>query len=319
MPVTAYKSTDASAPQLDGSTNGTLVSVLDACLVNGYGAKAAAGWTKAFSGTNQAVYRMNAVSGAGHYLHVNDSSPNTSAVGREARARGWVTSTGLGTGTEAFPTVAQIADTAGPMIRKSVSADAVARAWRVYADDRTFYLFTKSGDFGNIGWNGYGFGEFFSLQGIADLYRTMLMGRIVSAGAGQALDSSENMDLFSAPATALAGHYTPRTWNNDLAGAVQFGKHGNSSHNASLMAGVNAFPNWDGSAMVSLIWATIGIGGQAQTLGRLRGLGHLLHLPSAVNDLDQVIVGAKTYELLKGAKGTSVYAVEISNTWETNT
>ena len=38
---TIYRSTDASAPVLTGEV-GKLVDLLDACLVNGYGAKSAA-------------------------------------------------------------------------------------------------------------------------------------------------------------------------------------------------------------------------------------------------------------------------------------
>ena len=56
MGVTVYRFDDAGAPTLSAAA-GALISVLDACLVNGYGAKPAAGWTKAFSGTNQAAYR----------------------------------------------------------------------------------------------------------------------------------------------------------------------------------------------------------------------------------------------------------------------
>ena len=50
MTVTVYRSTDASAPVLTGVA-GAMKAVLDACLVNGYGAKAAAGWSAPFSAT----------------------------------------------------------------------------------------------------------------------------------------------------------------------------------------------------------------------------------------------------------------------------
>lgn len=59
MGVTVYRFDDAGAPTLSAAA-GALISVLDACLVNGYGAKPAAGWTKAFSDTNQAAYRQGA-------------------------------------------------------------------------------------------------------------------------------------------------------------------------------------------------------------------------------------------------------------------
>ena len=40
MAVTIYTSDDAGAPVLDG-TNGSLINLLDKCLVTGYGSKAA--------------------------------------------------------------------------------------------------------------------------------------------------------------------------------------------------------------------------------------------------------------------------------------
>jgi hypothetical protein len=49
MTVTVYKSTDASAPVMCGQY-GKLVQLLDAILVNGYGAKASLGWSIAYNG-----------------------------------------------------------------------------------------------------------------------------------------------------------------------------------------------------------------------------------------------------------------------------
>ncbi|RRV29665.1 hypothetical protein EGJ23_01635 [Pseudomonas sp. o96-267] len=51
---TIYKSSDASAPAI---TSVGVLGVLQACLVDGYGAKAPAGWTLAYSGTGKAVYK----------------------------------------------------------------------------------------------------------------------------------------------------------------------------------------------------------------------------------------------------------------------
>lgn len=73
MTVTAYFSTDASAPTLTGTT-GSLVALLDAILVNGYGAKAAAGWSIAYTGTSKRDYKQGTGSN-GYYLDVDDSGP----------------------------------------------------------------------------------------------------------------------------------------------------------------------------------------------------------------------------------------------------
>ena len=61
MTVRIYKSTDSGAPTLTGQAF-SLISLLLACLVDGYGSKAAAGWTKPYTGTNLAsgnVLRFN--------------------------------------------------------------------------------------------------------------------------------------------------------------------------------------------------------------------------------------------------------------------
>src|SRR5262245_26448894 len=135
MAVTVYRSTDSSAPTLSG-TAGDLVNVLDKCLVAGYGSKTAAGWSKPFTGTNAAVFRMGG--GNQFYLDVNDNGPGA-GTGQEARVRGYETMTAVATGTGPFPTVAQLA--AGIIVRKSAALSGTTRAWVMVADDRSFYLF----------------------------------------------------------------------------------------------------------------------------------------------------------------------------------
>ena len=56
---TIFKSTDSGAPVLDGQA-GSLVTLLDACLVTGYGSKTALGWAKAFTASSRGVYRAPA-------------------------------------------------------------------------------------------------------------------------------------------------------------------------------------------------------------------------------------------------------------------
>src|SRR5690348_12633571 len=125
-----YSSSDTGAPVLTGQA-GSLIAVLDACLVNGYGTQTAAGWTKAFSGTNKADYRM--AGGNQFYLDVDDSAAQT-AAGKEANVRGYEAMTALATGTNAFPTTTQFA-APGQVIRKSATADATSRGWILVADD----------------------------------------------------------------------------------------------------------------------------------------------------------------------------------------
>jgi hypothetical protein len=75
MTFSVCKSTDVGAPNIT-EVAGSLITLLDAVLVNGYGtgldAKAPLGWTKAFSGTNKAVYKQGAGSSL-KYLRVDDT------------------------------------------------------------------------------------------------------------------------------------------------------------------------------------------------------------------------------------------------------
>lgn len=130
MTITVYRSTDTSAPVLSG-TAGSVIALLDACLVNGYGSKASSGWAKSFSGTNKAAYR--APQGTRPYFRIDDAGTTS------ARIRGFSDMTDVDTGTNPFPTDVQISG--GLYIYKSITADATARGWLLIADQKAFYLF----------------------------------------------------------------------------------------------------------------------------------------------------------------------------------
>lgn len=140
MTVRIYQSSDASAPVLTG-TAGSLITVLDACLVDGYGTKTAAGWTKPYSGTNIAVYRMSTAGGSsGCYMRVDDTGTLTDA--RDARVYGYKTMSDINTGTAQFPTTATEIQVGGAPWKKSSTANATARPWVIIADERLLYFFS---------------------------------------------------------------------------------------------------------------------------------------------------------------------------------
>ena len=174
--VTIYRSTDRSAPTLEG-VNGSLVALLDACLVNGYGSQSAAGWTIAYTTTNKRVYRNSTTDGTGFYLSVDDSGPGGGGA-REARMTGFQAATGIGAGTGQFPTSGQLGIGIGAVVcRKSTSADSTVRAWTLIADDTVFYLFTETGDLTSpVLPSLFMFGDFFS-YGSSDAYRCLIVGR----------------------------------------------------------------------------------------------------------------------------------------------
>lgn len=194
MTVRVYYDDDASAPVLTGLA-GSLISVLDACLVNGYGSKGAAGWTKEFSGTNLAVYR--APSGLRHYFRVDDTG------GADARIRGYETMSGVSTGTGPFPTDAQVSG--GLYLRKSDTANSTVRGWMIIASDTGVYMLLNSAA---ASWlsahtssvNHSYFGEYVS-RVPGDAYSTCIIG---ATGSGLYQNKMNHM--------TSSGCYSPRSY-----------------------------------------------------------------------------------------------------------
>lgn len=272
-----YRSTDAGAPVLTGQV-GTLVALLDACLVNGYGAKAAAGWTKHFAAANRGVYRPAA--GPRHYLQVDDDGTIATAAAREARLLGFETMTALDTGTQRFPD-----STTAACCRKSNTADATARPWILVADDRTFYLWITTGDNGAQRYS-CGFGEFYSYLA-GDTAKTIILYR----PQNNATATVDPLGLVSLnAATATAGHTCPRGYTG-LGAPVNMSKHQDAAKSgASTIPGVGIvpFPNpTDGGLYMcpfSLHDPTVG--GVNVLRGRLRGHFAPLHPVTFANDGD---------------------------------
>lgn len=242
MTVRLYQSTDASAPTLSGSA-GALLTVLDAVLVNGYGSQTAAGWTIAFTGTNQRQYAP-AAGGSGCQLYINDAAPGA-GTGKEARFNGFKTGTALGAGTGQFPTTGQMSAPSGALvIRKSTTADATARAWTIIADGNTIYMFIETGDsVAPIRTYPWMFGDFFSYAS-GDTNNCLIIGRTkenvanavnttISAnilwGSQVAGNCAENfMQLCGGSNTifsdVLYGHYVCSNFNG-VGGSLPVGKH----------------------------------------------------------------------------------------------
>lgn len=237
MTVQLYRSTDASAPVLTG-VNGSLATVLDAVLVNGYGSQSAAGWTIAYSGTNTRQYQMGA-GGTDMQMFVNDAGPGA-GLGREAFFCGFRTGTGIGTGTGQFPTTAIHNIGIGQcVIRKSQTADAVARPWYIIANQHTIYMFVETGDFiAPIQCYPWMFGDF-TTYSQTDLSNCTMIGRItVNSGAMIPTNVYGQGSLFDAfghlgncgngsLGTTFVGHVVAGSQTN-LGGGFLVGKHTDS-------------------------------------------------------------------------------------------
>lgn len=277
MTVRIYRSTDASAPVLTGQT-GSLVALLDAVLVNGYGALTAAGWTIGFTATSKRAYLQNltgANNASGMYLYVDDAGPGAGTF-KEARACGFETMSAITpTGTGQFPTSAQSAVGVGTLvIRKSATADATARAWTIVANGQTVYIFIETGDQIATTNNGlaafpFVFGDFFSYK-TSDSYAVAIVGRTVENSA------SSNVDWLSmigtifnvtySMASTMAGHFVARSWTG-VGGSTRAGKiidrikMGDSAINGGVVGGWSA----DGGTQTTISTANIAIGRNVNT------------------------------------------------------
>lgn len=319
MTVNVYKSTDASAPNVLAGTIGTLITVLDACLVNGYGAKAAAGWTKAYSGTNLAAYRQGASSGLlQHYLRIDDS-----LLAVQAKAVGYEDMSDVNTGTGPFPTSGQLA--AGTYFPKSLTADTTVRPWMIVATNRAFYLYVHHDETDITSSSSYKlmafFGDITSYKS-GDQYNCMILGNSASGVASNNFaNTSANL------ATQLNGHYLARSYTQ-TGGAIQVAKiidymrNGGDANIGAAPTTPTPYPDpMTGGMLLAPIYVTEGITSRATVRGVMPGLWAPLHnLPG--NHWDTFsgsgAFAGKTFILLdatNGGNGRNRVALETSNTW----
>lgn len=156
MAVTIYKSTDASAPQMTAAA-GSLLTVLDACLVDGYGTKGAAGWSSSVvdAATQQRLYTQGSVTGlAQKKLYVKDNAATP------GNATAWACDGCTVSATPTFTNNFWTADStyAGVLV-KADQENAKFSKWMIVATDRWFYLFTKRSNWGDRGWQVSFFGD----------------------------------------------------------------------------------------------------------------------------------------------------------------
>lgn len=325
---TQYSSTDASGPGVITGVVGSLLTILDACLVNGYSGKAAAGWTKPFANTtNFGCYKQGA--GAGFTLFVNDNGVVSAA---NADMTGWKTLTAMttpvGAGTGQFPLPAQLLTTGKTVLRKSAAASGVGRTWTIFADSSTFYMFILTGDTAGL-YSSFMFGDIFSLWGATDANRCMIIGL--------------NNEVSSAPLIingGVARSSTPLVTNGQqgpfladnfgsTSGSQQAYPSGDISKNAVTLntagggcptnGGLPTPNSSDNSYYLSPMWV---MDASFLQRGRLRGFYHLCHPNASFSD-GMTFTGAndfagKTFIVLVSDYSGGLICIETSNTLETN-
>lgn len=271
------------------------------------------GWLIKYTGTNQNSYKQGG--GNGFFLDVNDNSVGTGAA-KEARALAFETMSAVGTGTGQTPTAVQLAT--GITIRKSTTADGVARSWIAVADDRTVYLFVSTGDTAS-NYLAFAFGDLYSTL-TSDGYRTIIIGRNAE---NVGTSTNENLDRMNTALTsAVAGHYMVRSYTA-VGTAITAGKHGDYLKGSAqaFLFGLVPYPNNpDSGIYLSPVWLTETT--TALLRGRLRGFWHFLHAIASLNDGDTFsgtgALAGKTFILVKQSLNAGMYCLETSNTWDTN-
>lgn len=273
--------------------------------------QASAGWVKAYSGTNKAAYQMPSAEHAGQMLFRawNDAT----MTGSEGlRMRGYEAMSDVDTGTNPFPTVAQVAGNG--IASACLGAGTAATTYRIFTNGKVVIIVlavTNAGSSRTYS-NPAVFGAF-APKGSADAY-------CVGVWGGVGLDA-ERFSTF-ASATNPPNMYLARS-HTSAAGAVQCGRVVDSgllssSGTVAIGSAGLAAPNaTDGAYYVSAVrLITAGL--------TLRGVAPGVHCPmhamtSVVSD-GAIMPGAGPYAgrefMACNITGSGQLWVDITGPWD---
>jgi hypothetical protein len=339
---TIYTSSDPSGPGPITGTTGSLLTVLDACLVNGYTGKTAAGWTKPFANSGSVYGAYTQGTGSGFTLFVNDLNANFASPGKEAALTGWEvlsqigpTGTGslhAGVGLNQFPLPAQSLTNGHVTVRKSVSADTTPRPWMLAADGATLYMWILTGD-GTYAYYHWSFGDNFSLAGTGDKWNCYIYGRPIdnSGATGGYNDYTEYiMGTSNQLNVGWPAHYIARTGFGG-GQSIQFNRRGDSTF-SSATANISGWPTplygnlscpiIDGTYYLCPLWLAELTPNSWALRGRFRGLYHTSHNYTNFSDGQQISgsndYAGKIFTVIRGSNINSVWFLETSPTLEFN-
>jgi len=303
--VKVYKSTDASAPVLQ-NTAGSLIALLDACLVNGYGAKVAAGWTKAFSGTNLAAYKTAAGTNQ-RLFRVNDANTDYAEI------RGYETMTAISTGTNQFPSNAQQVDSRH---YKYYTGTSGARDWIVVANEKFVHIYNAIYAENPLAYPAYSyFGDFISYKA-SDVYNTLICASSDTSPSNQYAVNLEYSGLTSVG----AGKWMCRKYDQ-LGSSWQFGVHADYTLGSSQMGGSGLpYPHpVDGGLWMSRCFIHENVSSIGVVHGEVPGLWNPCHAtPFGHGDTfsgSGALAGKTFIGLRAGSGGNYSFAIETSDTW----
>lgn len=164
------------------------------------------GWTQPYTGTNKGAFLQPAGS-TGLYLRMDDSNA------QNTQWRGYETMSDVDTGTNLFPTNAQVTVGSGPYFYKSSAASSTARTWKAFGDKRSLFLVVNTD--GSSLWHPLWFGDFHSFVS-GDAYPVHVIAASASSQTGAGLTSALVKSLVAA---TTAGNYIARAYGGS-AGAI---------------------------------------------------------------------------------------------------
>lgn len=200
---TVYKSSDTGAPTLTQATEDGVLDILDACLVNGYGSKSPAGWTRPFTGSGKRVFRNNVSAGyTGAYFRL----ANLTGTCSPAEIKAYSSMTDVDTGDN--PT--QVAY----FLRSPNGTAVTAYDWVVVATGSTFWFGSKASAANR--WAFFGAGDLLSYAS-GDAYRYFVFGK--------------NHTLWTMPPSTLQYSYNGDPGSN--------GRWGETNNNSGFSLGAD--------------------------------------------------------------------------------
>lgn len=319
-PIT-YRSDDTSAPTISG-TAGALEAALYAILVTGYGSKAAAGWTRDFSGTNKAVFRQG--DGLQYFLRIDDTDA------RLARMRGYKTIADVdgATSTNPFPTDSQLSG--GSYFRKSTTADSTARPWICWATEKSFYMVIFNGmtsmsfadGTGGTGADAhFGFGELENTQVSGDINSAFICASSDTSATSTTATASRQC-LISYGTAAQTTFYLNGSYNQASSASTNCYKRATSIYSAQTNSGTGTSPPYPEPLLGGLVLAKfVAIEPSGIYRGDLPGIFAVCH-NGVQNIFDQLAtvngVGGSTgrsFTMLLTAGVPQIFAIETTGDW----
>lgn len=316
MTVRVYRSTDVSAPTLSAAA-GSLIAILDACLVNGYGSHSSSGWTKPFSGTNTAAYLQP--SGNTRYLRIDDTG------GAVARCVGYEAMTTVDIGTGSFPTDNQ--QTGGAYIFKSQLGGTISVPWVIIATQKMAYIWINPNNEAPLSVTYpqmYCFGDITSYAH-GDIYNTHLVAQTQTVPMWA---TSVFTALTSTLTTASIGNWVARSYTG-IPGSItcmkftDYAKTNGASYLGARNSTTTSFPDPVAqNLLIAPVWV-----GENISAGAIRGVmpgvwtilnNDVLNMISSTQgptiNLTTGSLNGKTIELFACGNNSHVW-IETSNTW----